>query len=69
MSARTSGAFVNELEHFLDCIREGRQPLVSVEDGIEALRMALAMEAAAASSATIDLETYGAAELTQGGRR
>jgi predicted dehydrogenase len=52
---RTSGALVNELEHFLDCVRTDRIPAVTLEDGIEALRLSLAMEEAAATAATIDL--------------
>jgi predicted dehydrogenase len=56
---RTSGALVNELEHFLDCVRTGRTPGVTLEDGIEALRLSLAMEAAAATGSTIDLTAFG----------
>ena len=60
---RTTGALVNELEHFLDCIRTGRSPAVTLADGIEALRLSLAMEEAAASASTIDLADYGATAL------
>ena len=60
---RTSGAFVNELEHFLECVRSGHTPRVTLDDGIEALRLSLAMEEAAASASTIDLGVYGASEL------
>ncbi len=60
---RPAGALTNELEHFLDCIRTGRPPVISVDDAIEALRLSLAMEAAAATSATIDLTEFGMAEL------
>ena len=35
----------------------------SVEDGIEALRLSLAMEVAASGASTVDLRTYGTAEL------
>ena len=47
----------------LDCIREGTPPLVSVDDGIEALRLSLAMEAAAETGATVTLDDFGATEL------
>jgi predicted dehydrogenase len=60
---RTSGALVNELQHFLDCVRSGRAPVVSIDDGIEALRLSLAMESAASSGTTVDLTTYGADDL------
>ena len=56
---RTTGAFVNELEHFLGCIRSGAEPIVTLHDGIEALRLSLAMETAAASGATVDLREFG----------
>jgi len=29
-----------ELEHFVDCVVEGRRPRISGEDGLEALRLA-----------------------------
>ncbi|MCL4559712.1 MAG: Gfo/Idh/MocA family oxidoreductase [Chloroflexi bacterium] len=34
--------FLDELQHFLSCVREGRQPLISLQDGAQSLRMALA---------------------------
>jgi myo-inositol 2-dehydrogenase/D-chiro-inositol 1-dehydrogenase len=63
---RTSGALVNELEHFLDRVRTGGRPLVTLDDGIEALRLSLAMEEAASSGSIVDLTTYGAEVLTTG---
>jgi predicted dehydrogenase len=60
---RTTGALVNELEHFVDCVRTGRSPAVTIADGIEALRLSLAMEEAASTASTIDLADYGATEL------
>ena len=63
MHGRTTGALVNELEHFLDCIHTGRSPAVTIADGIEALRLSLAMEEAASTASTIDLADYGATEL------
>ena len=63
VQGRTSGAFVNELEHFLACVRDGLTPAVTLDDGIEALRLSLAMEAAAVEATTIDLTAFGATEL------
>jgi predicted dehydrogenase len=34
--------FQAEIEHFLDCVRHDRQPLVSVDDGVKALELSLA---------------------------
>jgi predicted dehydrogenase len=59
---RTSGALVNELTHFIDRIGTGETPAVTLDDGIEALRLSLAMEAAAATSSVIDLTTFGATD-------
>ena len=60
---RPAGALVNELEHFADCIRNARTPIVTLDVGIEALRLSLAMEVAATSGSTIDLRSFGATEL------
>lgn len=57
---RTEGALRSELEHFLESIRSGSDPLVSARDGREALRLSLAMEDAAAEGGTIDMKHYGA---------
>jgi predicted dehydrogenase len=64
---RTSGALANELAHFLDCVRTGGVPAVTIADGVEALRLALAMEEAATTASTIDLGGYGADTTTIGG--
>jgi predicted dehydrogenase len=34
--------FLNELRHFLDCLAGAQRPVVSVRDGVQSLRMALA---------------------------
>lgn len=39
---RFGSAYVNELQEFVNCIREQRQPTVTVTDGVEATRIALA---------------------------
>ena len=49
------GALANELGHFLDCARSGAQPVFTIENAIEALRISLAMEASANQHETIRL--------------
>lgn len=56
---RTTGALRSELEHFLDCIRTGADPLVSIRDGFEALRLSLAMEDAASDGRVVEMQGYG----------
>jgi predicted dehydrogenase len=53
------GALANELRHFLDCVRTGAQPAITIKDAIEALRLSLAMEASADQRETIQLSGYG----------
>jgi predicted dehydrogenase len=36
--------FLEEMRHFLDCIQSQREPLINLDDGIAALRIALAAE-------------------------
>ena len=54
-----SGALANELSHFLACVRTGSQPIITIEDAIEALRLALAMEASADQNEIIHLSEFG----------
>ncbi|MFB4326245.1 Gfo/Idh/MocA family oxidoreductase [Paenibacillus sp. BR1-192] len=53
--------YYRELEHFMSCIRDGSEPLVSAEDAYEALRIALA---ALASMAAGEPVVVGDAALT-----
>lgn len=53
------GALAIELTHFLECVRLGRQPVITVEDAIEALRLSLAMEASADQKQAIRLSEFG----------
>lgn len=53
------GALANELRHFLECVRSGAQPAITVEDAIEALRLSLAMEASADQHEAIRLSEFG----------
>jgi UDP-N-acetylglucosamine 3-dehydrogenase len=58
---RTQGALALELRHFVDCVRRERTPALSLDDAIEALRLALAVEESAARGSTIDLLEYARA--------
>jgi myo-inositol 2-dehydrogenase/D-chiro-inositol 1-dehydrogenase len=53
------GALANELRHFLDCAQHDRQPIISLDDAYEALRLSLAMEASADQGAVIQLADFG----------
>ena len=47
--------FIEELKDFLDCIEGKRDRLISFEDGLEALKMAVAMKKSAAEERSIRL--------------
>jgi predicted dehydrogenase len=49
--------FVDELAHFLDCVRTRRDPCVPLEEGAASLRIALAIRAAQESGSLVPLET------------
>src|SRR5215213_1753762 len=53
------GALGLEIRHFGDCVRGRREPAITVEDAIEALRLSLAMEQAADFGTVIDLRSFG----------
>jgi myo-inositol 2-dehydrogenase/D-chiro-inositol 1-dehydrogenase len=46
---RYAGALAIEVDHFVRCVRGQAEPLCTADDGTEAVRISLAMEAAAAS--------------------
>ncbi|PJN56252.1 hypothetical protein PAEVO_29750 [Paenibacillus sp. GM2FR] len=48
--------YYRELEHFMSCIRDGCEPLVTAEDAYEALRIALAAIASMASGEPVVIE-------------
>lgn len=52
------GALANELRHFLECVRTGSQPVITIEDAFEALRLSLAMEASADRNEVIRLSEF-----------
>ncbi len=53
------GALAIELLHFLDCVRTDSQPVITLADAIEALRLSLAMEASANRNEVIRLSEFG----------
>lgn len=57
------GALGLEIRHFADCVRGRREPAISIDDAIEALRLSLAMERAADLGTTIDLRSFDIAEV------
>jgi predicted dehydrogenase len=50
-----SGALGVEVDHFVRCVRGETEPACTAHDGTEAVRIALAMEAAADANAPVDL--------------
>jgi predicted dehydrogenase len=54
-----SGALASELKHFLDCVKNDTEPVVTAQDGYEALRLSLAMEASAEQNQVIRLSEFG----------
>jgi predicted dehydrogenase len=52
---RLDGALAAEVGHFVDCVRGVAEPLCTAEDGSEAVRASLALEASARSGVPVDL--------------
>jgi predicted dehydrogenase len=48
--------FIDELKHFLNCIDGKEKPLISLRDGAQSLRMALAAKESIATGAVVELE-------------
>lgn len=51
---RIRGALAAEVDHFVDCARGGSDPICTASDGLEAVRISLAMEKSAESGAPVD---------------
>jgi predicted dehydrogenase len=47
--------FVNELDHFLGCLARQQEPVVTVRDGAQSLRMALAARESLATGTVVEL--------------
>jgi predicted dehydrogenase len=54
---RPMGALARQADHFIACLRSGQEPLVTGDDGLAAVRIALAVEEAARTGATVELRT------------
>ena len=52
---RLRGALAIEVDHFVDCARGAADPACTATDGVEAVRISLAMEASAAHGAPVEL--------------
>ena len=56
-------SYVNELQHFLECVETGRQPLATGEDGRKALQVVQAARESSRAGTRVDLKQ--AREVTQ----
>ena len=63
------GALGLEIRHFAEVVRGNVAPAISLADAIEALRLSLAMEAAADREGAVDLRTFGRRDGGTAGRR
>lgn len=48
--------FAGEIRHFVECVRHGRRPDVTIDDGIEAVRLELAVKRAANERRPVELQ-------------
>jgi predicted dehydrogenase len=53
---RTLGFATESIRHFVDCLAEGRTPMVGYEDGREVTRIILAIEESARTGRPVDLD-------------
>jgi predicted dehydrogenase len=56
---RLRGALATEVDHFVDCARGVTEPACTAADGVEAVRISLAMEASADRHEPIDIDSVG----------
>jgi predicted dehydrogenase len=47
--------FLDELSHFLECVKERRQPLVTLQDGARSLRIALAVKESLGTGSVVEI--------------
>jgi predicted dehydrogenase len=48
--------FLDEMAHFLECVKTRRRPIVDLKDGTQSLRMALAVKQSIATHQPVDLD-------------
>jgi predicted dehydrogenase len=51
---RTRGAVAAEVDRFVDCVRGLSEPVCTASDGLEALRISLAMQESAGTGRPVD---------------
>jgi predicted dehydrogenase len=47
--------FAGEVRHFVECVRDGREPAVTIEDGIAAIRLEQAMKRSVAERRPVEV--------------
>lgn len=55
---KPTGMFVDELQHFVECVMEDKEPVVTPEDAIEALRIGLAAEESARTGMPVSVQDF-----------
>jgi predicted dehydrogenase len=50
--------FLDEMRHFLDCVRTRRKPVVDLKDGLQSLKMALAAKQSMQTHMPVDMEDF-----------
>ncbi|MBM7566767.1 Gfo/Idh/MocA family protein [Paenibacillus sacheonensis] len=58
-SALTHSPYDVELDHFLRCIADGIEPVLTAEDAFEALRISLACMHSAITGTAVEMESFG----------
>lgn len=53
--------FLDEMQHFLTCVKERRRPIVDLHDGVTSLRMALAIKRSMRTGTLVSLDERGLA--------
>ena len=51
--------FLEQMKHFLECVETRRRPVVDLRDGLQSLRMALAVKDSIAQHRPVDLGLIG----------
>jgi predicted dehydrogenase len=47
--------FIDELNHFLECVKARKRPVIDLNDGLQSLRMALAVKMSIATHQPVEL--------------
>lgn len=50
--------FLEEMRHFLECVREHKRPVVDLEDGIQSLKIGLAIKESFQQNKVVQMGTY-----------